>query len=83
MSVQDGLTRRPMGSVIRVGSEYNSRKDPDGGVYRVDGFILDIPAYQEKILVRCISGVDKGLWFSCSPANFVTRFIQRNSALVP
>ena len=45
-----------------------------GGLYRVERFILDVPSYTEKVLVHCIQGKDRGLWFSCSPQNFVLRY---------
>lgn len=45
-----------------------------GGLYRVLAFIIDVPSYQEKVLIRCISGPDKGLMFTCTPRNFSHRY---------
>ncbi len=45
-----------------------------GHLYQVVGFILAVPAYQEQVLVRCLSGPDVGRWFACSPWNFTTRY---------
>jgi len=45
-----------------------------GHLYRVEGFPLAVPSYQEQILVRALSGPDKDKLFVCSPANFSTRY---------
>lgn len=37
-------------------------------------FVLDVPAYQQKVLVECLSGKDAGLWFVCSLMNFARRY---------
>lgn len=49
-------------------------KGCEGGLYRVVSFIKDVPSYQEKVLVHCVSGIDKGLWFTCTPSNFSQRY---------
>lgn len=45
-----------------------------GGIYRVERFILDVPSYQQKVLVTCVEGQDAGLWFICTLANFAMRY---------
>ena len=45
-----------------------------GHQYRVHRMVLDVPSYQHKVLVECLSGKDTGLWFVCSPANFEKRY---------
>ncbi len=45
-----------------------------GHIYRVHRFILDVPSYQHKVLVECLSGQDEGLWFTCSLDNFRVRY---------
>ena len=46
-----------------------------GKKYRVARFVIDVPSYQEKLLVEALEGPDKGMWFVVSPANFATRYI--------
>ena len=38
--------------------------------------VLDVPNYQNKVLVEALTGPDAGLWFVCSPANFHVRYRQ-------
>lgn len=45
-----------------------------GHRYRAARFIVDVPSYQKKVLVECLSGRDAGLWFTCSLANFARRY---------
>lgn len=45
-----------------------------GGHYKAVRFIKDVPSYQTKVLVECLSGKDRGLWFTCTPANFAQRY---------
>lgn len=45
-----------------------------GGLYRVVSTVTDVPSYQEKVLLHCIEGKDRGLWFICSPWNFAFRY---------
>lgn len=45
-----------------------------GERYLVHRHVLDVPTYQRKVLVEALSGRDKGLWFTCSPSNFVHRY---------
>ena len=45
-----------------------------GARYRLHREILDVPSYQTKLLVECLSGKDVGLWFTCTPANFERRY---------
>jgi len=46
-----------------------------GHHYRAHRFVLDVPSYQQKVLVEALSGKDKGLWFVCSVANFRVRYV--------
>jgi len=32
-------------------------------------FVIDVPSYQEKVLVEALTGPDAGVMFTCSPAN--------------
>lgn len=63
---------------IREGEEYiyagEEPKGCKGHRYRVVRFVLDVPTYQRKVLVECLSGADKGVWFVVSPANFSSRY---------
>lgn len=45
-----------------------------GQHYRVHRFVLDVPSYQQKVLVEALTGKDKGLWFVCSINNFSRRY---------
>jgi hypothetical protein len=45
-----------------------------GHLYRLHRFVLDVPSRQTKVLVEAKTGADKGLWFTCSVANFCTRY---------
>src|SRR5438132_10371895 len=45
-----------------------------GHLYRAHKFVLDVPSYQQKVLVEALTGDDKGLWFTCSIANFCVRY---------
>lgn len=45
-----------------------------GHRYRIERLVMDVPTYQEKVLVVALSGPDEGLWFTCSPWNFSTRY---------
>lgn len=36
--------------------------------------VLDVPSYQTKILMEALNGPDRGLWFTVTPANFITRY---------
>ncbi len=45
-----------------------------GHFYRAHRVVLHIPVYQKLVLVECLSGQDKGLWFVCSLANFSCRY---------
>lgn len=49
-------------------------KGCQGALYRVHAFVLDVPSYQEKVLVEAVNGVDRGLWFVVTPANFAERY---------
>lgn len=48
--------------------------DCKGEYYRLWFEILDVPSYQKKYLVEALTGRDKGLWFTCTPANFMMRY---------
>lgn len=56
--------------------KYNGGIPPGckGGLYRVVKFVIDVPSYQEKVVIRCVLGKDKGLWFVCTPDNFARRY---------
>jgi len=41
-----------------------------GEKYLPHKLLLDIPSYQTKILVECLSGADKGLWFTTTINHF-------------
>lgn len=45
-----------------------------GQEYRVHRFVLDVPSYQQKVLVEALTGNDAGLWFVCSLENFARRY---------
>jgi len=49
-----------------------------GHAYHLHGFVLDIPSRQQKVLVECLSGPDKGLLFVCSRENFRLRYKPRD-----
>lgn len=72
------MIRERIGPAIVPGRVYRSIADLPrgckGGLYQVEDFILDVPSYQEKVLVRCIEGKDRGLRFSCTPSNFALRY---------
>lgn len=50
-----------------------------GAKYRVDRFIQDVPSYQWKVLVECLTGPDAGIWFTVSPSNFSYRYVEVSS----
>lgn len=65
--------------VIVFGLEYIYRS---GNPVKCHGFryrplreVLDVPSYQQKILVEALNGPDRGLYFTCSPANFANRYV--------
>ncbi len=64
---------------IRIGGVYTYTASMplgcDGENYLVVDCVKDVPAYQDKLLIRCLSGPDKGLLFVVSPANFVSRYV--------
>lgn len=45
-----------------------------GHRYRVLAFIRQEPVKQQLVLVRCLSGPDRGLLFACTPSNFLQRY---------
>lgn len=45
-----------------------------GEKYKVVDFLLAVPAYQQLILAKALTGPDKGLKFCCTPHNFSTRY---------
>jgi len=45
-----------------------------GGRYKVHRFVLAVPSYQANVLVECLLGKDRGLWFVCSLNNFSIRY---------
>lgn len=42
--------------------------------YKAHRLVLDVPSYQWKILMEALDGIDRGLWFTCTPANFILRY---------
>lgn len=63
---------------ITVGATYlyacSSPAGCQGKRYRVARFVLAVPSYQWQVLVEALEGPDKGLWFTCSEANFASRY---------
>lgn len=63
---------------IEIGAVYRYiRQLPtgcQGALYRVHREVLDVPSYQRKLLVEALTGPDRGLWFTCTPANFRVRY---------
>lgn len=45
-----------------------------GGLYRVIDFLIDVPTYQPRVLVRCLAGKDAGLRFCTTEMNFARRY---------
>lgn len=45
-----------------------------GHRYRVLGFVVHVPTYQQQVLVEALTGPDRGLRFTCTPHNFSTRY---------
>ena len=45
-----------------------------GHRYQVVDFVLDVPTYQRKVLVKALTGPDKGLLFTCTLSNFLVRY---------
>lgn len=45
-----------------------------GHRYRAHRVVIDVPAYQRKVLVEGLTGPDRGEWYTCTPANFRVRF---------
>lgn len=78
-----GKDHRPDDRVVEfrivVGAEYIYASGFPLGVrghrYKVLGLVVDVPSYQEKVLVEALTGPDKGLQFVCSPSNFSTRYV--------
>jgi hypothetical protein len=46
-----------------------------GQLYRFVRMVLDVPNYQQKMLMEALGGDDRGLWFVTTPANFETRYV--------
>jgi len=71
---------------IVLGKTYRYIRDLPKGcrdqLYKVHRFVLDVPSYQEKVLVEALGGKDKGLWFTCSPANFAKRYEMMEEEIV-
>lgn len=45
-----------------------------GGLYRVEGFALDLRTRHDVVLVRGLEGPEAGEWFVCSLAAFALAF---------
>lgn len=55
-----------------------------GHLYKLVKEVLDVPSYQRKCLVECLTGPDRGLWFTCSLSNFAGRYeIVRDAVVHP
>lgn len=69
----------PAEFAIVEGREYIYIREKPAGCqgqrYRVLKFVVSVPSYQEQVLVEALTGWDKGLWFTCSPANFASRYV--------
>jgi hypothetical protein len=67
-----------VGSAIALGRDYIYTSGVPAGCaghrYRPVQFVEDVPSYQQRVLVKCLSGPDRGKWFVCSPANFAIRY---------
>lgn len=57
-----------------VYSYHGLPKDRQGHRYAVLDFVTDVPSYQHKVLVECLSGPDSGMKFTCSLDNFNRRY---------
>lgn len=81
------MEEEPVGPPIVEGETYayvgTIPKEACGHKYRVLRFILDVPSYQEKVLVEALTGRDRGIWFVCSPANFAQRYRRDSDAKNP
>jgi len=65
-----------LGDYVYIATMPAGRK---GHTYRViDNNVLDVPSYQHKILVECVTGPDAGLKFTVTPANFLTRYERKD-----
>lgn len=72
MNEQQG-PRIVQGAVYRYTSEIPA--GCRGHLYRVVSInVLAVPEYTEKVLCEALTGKDKGLFFVCSPFNFVRRY---------
>lgn len=76
------LNKEPLKIIEGKVYEYikESPKGCKGCLYRVLKFILDVPSYQQKVLVEALTGPDRGLWFTCTPANFSLRYAPSKEA---
>lgn len=45
-----------------------------GHRYRVLGFPIHVPVNIQQVLIRCLTGPDKGLLFTNTPINFARRY---------
>ena len=45
-----------------------------GHVYKVLGMATYVPVYQRVVVVRCLSGPDRGMLIVCSASNFSMRY---------
>lgn len=65
-------------SAIVQGGTYSYHGLPkkcQGHLYRVlDTDIIDVPSYQHKVLVECVTGPDAGMKFTCTLDNFIRRY---------
>lgn len=73
-----GLEAEEVGCPIIEGAEYVYIGELPVGCrghrYLLHRGVIDVPSYQHKVLVEALTGEDKGLWFTCSLANFAIRY---------
>ncbi len=78
MSADLNFPKEQWGTSLAEGGVYeyiiDYPKGCKGGLYRIEGFIKDVPSYQDKVLVRCVQGKDAGMRFVVSEQNFAIRY---------
>ena len=71
------ITQEAIGCIV-LGADYLFTGPYPAGCrghrYRVLGFPMGVPEYQQKVYVRALTGPDRGKSFVCSEANFATHY---------
>lgn len=49
-------------------------KDCQGHFYRAVRMVKHVPVYQWHVLVECLTGPDKGEWYTCTEQNFGQKY---------